>query len=582
MNASDTAINGSKWSLQRCEYIRLQARTRFDKVRSTWQDLGSWAAPHRARYLFNQGLAEGQRVNRHIVDTTHITGLRSFKAGFLEGNTSASRPWFRHRHKNPDVNADPANKEWMDLLTRSCLNVLSTSNFYHAAGQFYSDFGVFNTGAHYFEERNDGYVHFHTLTPGGYFIINNGLGVADILIREFTLTVQALIDTYGKKDKNGQADWSNFSARVKKLYDDGNLSQKITVVHIIMPNDDFNPSEPVALLNKQWISLHYELGSGTGQYYVDGFESGVGLDLRGKNTFLRKWASKRKPFVAGRADSSDNFEYGETGPTLDALGLIKSLNKKAISKDIAIEQIIQPAVQGPANLRKSYISTASRSYVPLDAQAMSQGGIKPITQFNPSISILDSDIADLRRQVSKIYYEDYLTYLSMNPKTRTATEANAVVQEQQLIIGPLLQSLNTTYNNPIIEFVTDYVLFEDPDLPPPPPGLQGQFLRIENISVFASAQRAADLPAIDRYVQSISNLGQLQPQAWDKLNVDKYADLIEDRLYLPAGLNNPKSVVDAKREQAQAQAQRQQMINEHMPALAGAAKDMAAARQSGQ
>lgn len=565
-----------EYSKGHCEYLRQMTKQRFDKVRSTWIDCGKWALPHKIKWLLST--TEGERNNQHIVDSTHILALRSYVAGFLEGNTSAGRPWFRIAHADPDVNRVTENREWLDLFTRRCLIAFSNSNFYHAAGSFYYDFGTFNTGAYYIDEMKTG-LHFHNLTPGAYYCLNNNLGVADILVREFSLTVKALIDTYGSKTSTGSWDWSNFSSRVRKCYEDGNYTQKIDVVHVIKPNEHFNPEQPNALLNKQWISLTYELGGTGGQYYQDGQEFGTtGPDPREKEVYLKKSASKRKPFIVGKSDSDSNFEYGEKGPTLDALGLIKSLNKKAIGKDIALDQMLKPAVQGPASLRKSYISLSPSAFVPLDAQSAAQGGLKPIFQVNPAIAALNQDVTDLRDQVEKLYYADYLLFLTRNPKTRTATETNAVVQEQQLIIGPNLQSLNWTHNIPAVEFVQDYVLHEDPYLPPPPPGLEGEFLRTEFISVFAQAQKAADLPTIDKYIQMISSIGQLNPSIWDKANLDKLADLYEDRLYLPAGLNNPQAKVEAKREQAQAMAQRQQMMQETMPAVAGAAKDLSTAR----
>lgn len=558
------------YSKSQCEYLRLQSKQRFDRVKTSWIECGKWALPHRTRTL--QGQMEGERNNNHIVDSTHILALRSYVAGFLEGNTSASRPWYRIVHADPDVNHNPQNREWLDLFTRRTLNALSQSNFYHSAGAFYYDFGVFNTGAHYIDELPNG-LHFHNLEPGTYYCLNNNIGVADILIREFSLTVKALVDTYGVK-KKGNYIWSNISPAVRKMFEDGLYTQKIDLVHIVRPNLDFNPEEPVAGMNKQWLSMTYELGTTNSQYYQDGSESGIMTpDPQGEQIFLKKSASKRKPFIVGRAESSGNFEYGEKGPTLDALGLIKSLNKKAIGKDIALDQMLKPALQGPASLRKSYISSAPNSYVPLDAQSIAQGGLKPIFQMNPAIAALNQDVSDLRNQVEKLYYADYLLYLTRNPKTRTATETNAVIQEQQLIIGPNLQSLNWTYNSPVVDFVMDYVLDEDPYLPPAPEGLQGEFLRTDFISVFAQAQKAADLPSIDRYAQMIQTVGQLQPQIFDKINLDKLADLYEDRLFLPAGLNNSQSKVDKMREQAQAQAEKQQMMHETIPALAGAAKD---------
>lgn len=561
-------------SKQRCEYLRNLAKERFDRSRVTWLDCGKWASPSRIKWMLSQ--MEGERNNAHIVDVTHILGLRSYVAGFLEGNTSASRPWYRFDTSDDELNEQPDVHLWLDRFTRRTLQVLSTSNFYNAAGQFYYDFGVFNTGAHYIEELRDR-LYFHTLVPGSYYLINNGYNEAVVLVREFSLTVKALVETYGKKDEKGNWDWSNISGQVKKMYNDGNYTTVISIVHLCLQNENFDPSQPQVMLNRPWLSVTYELGGPGGQYYQTGQEFGeISPDPTKKNVYLKVSASKRKPFIVGKSDSGNNYEYGEKGPTLDALGLIKSLNKKAIGKDQALEQMLRPALQGPANLKKSYITTASNSYVPLDPTSLAQKGLKPIFEVNPGLPALIQDVSDLRQQVGKLYYEDFLLYLTQNPKTRTAAETNAVVQEQQLVIGPNLQSLNWTYNVPVVEFIADYVLFEDPVMKrwPIPPQLQGMWLRPEFISVFAQAQKAADLPGIDRYMGMIEQVGQLNPRIWDKANIDKLADLYEDRLFLPAGLNNPQAKVEAMREQAQQAAQKQRMLEQTLPALAGAAKDV--------
>ncbi len=555
------------------EYLRNQAKQQFQKVRGTWIDCGKWALPHRIKWMLSQ--VPGERNNQHIVDSTHILALRSYVAGFLEGNTSASRPWFRIFSKNDDLNEAPENKSWLQHYTDRVLSAFSNSNFYNSAGQFYYDFGTFNTGAHYIDEIMGG-LYFHNLIPGSYFVINNGMGEAVVLVREMSLSVKALVETYGKKNK-GNWDWSNFSSRVRKMYEDGNYTQMIDIVHIVHENEEFDPMKPMVLLNKKWLSCTYELGGSGGQYYQDGMEFGAGMmDDPKDEVYLKESASRRKPFIVGKSDCSGNFEWGEKGPTSDALGLIKSLNKKAIGKDQALEQMLRPPLQGPASLKKSYITTAPNSYVPLDPTSMSQKGLRSIFEINPAIGSIIQDVSDLRQQVEKLYYADYLLYLSQNPKTRTAAETNAVVREQQLVIGPNLQSLNWTYNVPLVEFVMDYVLDEDPYLQPPPPDLSGQFLQAEFISVFAQAQNAADLPAIDRYIAMVEQVGALPGGAhiWDKANLDKLADLYEDRLFLPAGLNNPQGKVDAIRQKALAMQQRQEMIQKNIPAVAGAAKDI--------
>lgn len=561
---------------QHCEFLRFQAKQKFDKVRGTWCDLLRWGMPYKASWILSQ--TPGERKNQHIVDPTHTLALRSCVAGFLEGNTSSSRPWVRIGTRDSDKQDNFENKSWLQHFTSRVSAHLSSSNFYNAAGIFYYDYHVVNTGAHYFEELDNGF-HVHTLIPGSYFVLNNSRGQAVILIREFCLNVKSVVDTYGIKNKDGKVDWSNISSNVKKMYNDGNYSQSVEIVHIVYENPEYDIRTPDAPQNRKWLELTYEAGNNRG---ADNFSSGNAFEEtesdKNEDVFLKRHTTKRKPFIIGK--STEEFEYGEKGPMLDSLGLVKSLNKKAIGKDQALEQMLSPALQGPASLRKSYISHAPNTFVPLDARSMGANQkLEPIFNINPAIGTLLQDVGDMRQMVDKLFYADFLLYLSRNPKTRTAAETNAIVEEQQRIIGPNLQSLNTTYNNPVIEWVMDYVLFEDPYLLPPPESLQGQALVPEYISLFAQAQRAADLPAIDRYAAMIANVSQFDPKILQKINTDKLADLYEDRLYLPTGLNNSQSKVDAMREQAEADMRRQQALHETIPALAGAAKDVSGLQQ---
>lgn len=573
-----------KFDKHHLEYLRIQAKQKFENsVKESWIQCGKWALPNRTQWL--AGEEWGQRNNQHIVDTTHIIALRSYVAGFLEGNTSASRYWARIMHSDPEINKFRPAKEYLDTYTRRVFTNLGNSNFYHAAGMFYYELGTFNTSAYYIDEVKNSFF-FHNLEPGSYYCLNNQFAVANILIREFELTVKAVVEKYGTK-KDGKWDWSNFSSSTRKMYEDGNYTQKVSIVHIVIPNEHFDPNIAAVGSNRQWASLTYEVGNiKGGQYYQNNLDTGVNpIPAVGDDSnqlFLKVKYSKRKPFIVGRSDSGGNFEYGLKGPTLDALGSIKSLNKKAIGKDIALDQMLKPTLQGPASLKKSYITNAPNAYIPLDALSMQQGGLKAVNQINPAIAALNQDVGDLRDQVSKLYYADYLLYLTRNPKTRTAREVDAVVQEQQLIIGPNLQSLNWTHNNPVLDFVMDWTLHEDPYMPEVPEVLQGEFLRTEMVSVFAQAQKAADLPVVDRYMQMIMNVGQIDPSILKKANLDKLADIYEDRLYLPPGLNRDQAEVDAERQQQEAMAQRQQVMTETIPAMAGAARDISVAKQNKQ
>lgn len=559
------------YSKSECEQLRTTLSNEFSSFRSDWIDKLLWVDPSRAKYML--GRQGGKRENHHIVDMTHLLAHRSMVSGFLEGNTSSTRSWFRFAHPDKNINKKENVKVWMQNLNDRCLSVASSSNLYDALASGYSDWGIVDTSCLYIDELPTG-PHFTILGPGTYYLMNDNTGVANVLVREFDLTVKVLVEAYGKR-VNGERDWSNFSTRVKNMYTDGNYTQLIRVCEKVGPNEFFNKDEYEAGSNRKWCSVTYECGADEGVGYNYG---ATDMDMK-NDVFLRIQHRTRKPFIAFRNKSSNNFAYGETGPTTMALGCIKSLNKKAISKDTAIDLMLRPPMQGPASLKKSYLNTNPNSYTAMDAHALAQGGAKQLFQMNPAISVLNEDTADLRNMVRKVYYEDLLLFLSQNPKTRTAEEVRAVMSEQQLVIGPALQALNHTLNNPLVEYLADYVMFEDPYVGPPPEELSGTSLKIVYISVFAQAQRSADLPSIDRYMAAMTNLAQVNPAVWDKVDVDVFADLYEDRLYLPAGLNRSKENAEARRQKNQAEAQRQQQMTEMLPAAARAQKDTAQAQQ---
>lgn len=550
------------------EVLRKDAKSKFEERKADWLEWLLWTLPHRARHLINPTV---DRVQGYpVIDGTHVLAHRSFVAGFLEGNTSASRPWMRYSHPDPDKNRFLPNRQWLDLATNRVLTHLSNSNFYHQAGQFYYDYGAVNTGCHIFKKVGRG-IHVYTLLPGSYYVINNALNEPEMLIREFSMHAMALVKRYGKK-VNGQWDWSNFSSAVKNLWEKSDTTTMIECVEIFCRNKDINLEQSISGTNRPWFNVTYE----TGGSFANGFAQYIS-DPRAKDVVnLEVGYSRRKPFIVGK--SHGDSPYGEMGPTSSSIGLIRSANKKAISKDLALEKMLDPTLQGPAHTRKAYLTTQARKFIPMDATAMSQGGLKTVYDINPAVATLSADVLDIRQQMERFYYADFLLYLSNNPKTRTAEEVREIVTEKQSVIGPNLQTLNWSYNMPIAEYMLDFVIHEDPYLPPPPEDLQGESINTEFTSVFAQVQKAFDLPQINQYVDRWMAIAQLNPAAFDHLNLEVLNRTYEDRYYLPAGLANSKSYVEALQKQAQAQAARQQMI-EALPGAAQASKNFAEAQQ---
>lgn len=565
-------INEKGYSLQDCDRLRNRLKSDFEIHRSTWKELMHWTLPYAGRYLSQSTTQSGSRNNHHIVDPSHILALRSYVAGFLEGNTSASRPWYRLDHRDKLMRKIPSVRQYIDDLSWRSLQIAGSSNLYHALAEAYYYYGVVNTAVIFIEEYPDG-LHFRTLAPGTFYLLNDFRGRANHLVREFPMNVGALVKEYGKKDKNGKIDWSNFTSHVRNFYERGDYNQVVMVCNVIKPNDKYDVNQPEVELNRPWISLTYEMVNGN-ETIPEMMNERYLKNEDGTDKFLRIGAFQRKPFIAFNSTNLNNCPYGEFGPTYVGIGLIKSMNKKAITKDVALEQMVRPTTQGPASIKKSYMTLSPGGNIPLnDAQQLS-GGLKRVFEISPAIQALVNDSDSLTNIINKIYYQDFLLYLTQNPKTRTAREVAAVQSEQQLVIGPNLQSLNWTLNKPLVEYLVNYVIFEDPFIGPPPPELQGESLDPVFISLFAQSQKSADLPSIEKYVGMVANLAPVDRAIVDKLDVDFLADLLDDRLYLPPGLNRDQGKTDAIREKREQQLQQAQQLQETVPALAGAAKDL--------
>ena len=557
---------------KKCEYIRQTSYERRQRMRAQWQENLRWTSPYKLANLFFKD-PTATFTNKHIIDPTHLSAKDTLRAGLLEGNTSASRPWFDVGTGNRSVDLEPQNHKWLDTLTKKCLSILANSNFYWAAIHFYDDFIDVENACFLIEELTvpEKKLHFQVLPPGTYSVLNNNQGAPVTLIREFTLTVKALVDEYSIVNKNGSADHSMFPLEIRTAYERGNYDVQYGVINIITENEDYDSTQPMLMLNKPWISKSYLTGQdniGSSRYGLLE-SSGYGSEdfSATGDKFLRIEAYRRKPFILAKSFSFLSFEYGRLGPTTLSLPLIRSLNKKSLSKDVALDKMIDPPTQGPASIKKSYLTTAAKGYIPVDQRSASAGeGVRPVFEINPQIYELTNSVMDERNLVNSLYFKNYLLHLINNPKTRTATETDAVVQEQRLAIGPYLQSLTWGANTPIVEYVIDYAIHEDADIEDPPSGLITRSLRPRYISLFAQSQMSADIPLMNDFLEILKFIADMMPGVRDYFDPAGLANFFNDRYFLPHGIKRSDAQVEAIQQQRAAKEEQQLKIQQAIEA----------------
>jgi hypothetical protein len=117
-----------------------------------------------------------------------------------------------------------------------------------------------------------------------------------------------------------------------------------------------------------------------------------------------------------------------------------------------------------------------------------------------------------------------VSYFDSNtPHTGARTMFEARLEEKLLMLGPVLERLHNELLDPLIR-LTFNDLLEAGAIPPPPPALNGQPIRVEFVSMLAQAQRAVGTASTDRFVSNLGVVAGFKPDVLDKFDADKWVD----------------------------------------------------------
>ena len=153
----------------------------------------------------------------------------------------------------------------------------------------------------------------------------------------------------------------------------------------------------------------------------------------------------------------------------------------------------------------------------------------------------------------------------------TATEVQVRYELMQRLLGPTLGRLQSEFLNPIVERAF-YSMLRGNALPPMPEVLQqiGGDLDIEYVGPLARSQKMDEVTSIQRAIDGIMQLAQVNPEVLDIVDVDKAGRTISDRLGAPADMLRGAEQVGELRQSRQQQQQAQAEMEQGQQELAGA------------
>lgn len=457
--------------------------------RPVWQDLADYILPTRKNIVTKR--TPGASQTDKLVDSTapdSAIKLAAFIAGSL---TNMAIRWFSLKMRSEELNNDKETSVWLDSCAEEIYLALRQSNFNTESQELYTDLAVFGTGCMLIEEKEAdgkefGGYRFRTEAIGTYVIGENADGLVDTLMRMVSMPVSAAAQRFGKE---------KLSEASRKLLEK-NPDASIDIVHAIVPRH----TAPGKLKkNKPWAS-----------YYIE-YE---------KKNILDEGGYDENPAVVVRWSKTAGEDYGR-GPGHIALPDIKTLNKADELTLRGWAKIIAPPLKAREDGVLGRVRTQPESINivrDMDAlQPMEQGGKWDV---NAALT------TDRRASIRRMFFADQL---QLPDKTIiTATEVDRRIELMQQILGPTMGRLEYEYLNPLISRC--FKLLLRAGVLPPPPQKVIEFTQQRQVEIdveyegpLARAQRGGELQALNRLMQGVAPIIQLNPNSQILDNLDEDA-----------------------------------------------------------
>ena len=500
-----------------------------------WRDLADYLIPRRYKWLITPNqMARGSEINQHILDSSGTLAARNLAAGLMTGCSDPTKQWFRLRLGHLDSTKTTPISLWLAEVERILMLIFQESNFYDSLAVAYFDLVVFGTAVIIIYEDFDNVIRCYNPCAGEYYLDCSDRLTDNVLMREFTYTVDQVVEMFGVE---------NCSAQIQRLYNEGgaSLTRELVVAHCLEPNTDgrkygVSPSF-------KYREIYWEWGGSASPQGGSSYAPGA-LRVRGYHEL---------PFSAPRWDLVSNDAYGRS-PGMDALPDIKQLQLETRRKAQAIDKLVNPPMVADIQLKNQPASLlpGGVTYIAGTMQN-ARPGFAPAYLVNPPVKEIAEDLQEVRNRIAETFYNNLFQTISQY-ETRsnvTATEIDARRAEAMVMLGPVLERINRELLgvavNRTFEIASRAGIF-----PPAPPQYQGGELTVDFVSMLELAQDAAQAGGIERVFQLIGSLEGINPEAGDNVDMDygieKFSSLVN---------NDPKLIRTEAAVQQIRQAKRQ-------------------------
>jgi hypothetical protein len=478
----------TKEQMQRLGRVRETLRTDRERWDSLWLSIAKRISPYHGDWSDSSPTSEGMVDIRDNFDNTAMKASNRLADGIQGYACGRTISWFRLAYEREDLNEVDEYKKYLQKSEKIMYKDLAKSNFYDECRSFIKCGADFGTAIMLRENNNKRNLPcYRTLHPKNALIQENAFGEVDTLFRDFWLSTEDIKDYFKG---------------------------------CLLPSQISQCEE----LTKLWKIIHYVAASTRYQLDIKGKEPYVSLYYAeiDKEFPIKEERFKYKPFYAWRwARSYIGDIWGVDAPGMLELANANQLNGMQKDKFRLSQLTARPPIKRTEGLLVNFVPGGL-----IDIRSGQDFQPQPITG---NLAWLTDDIKSMKDSTRETYYSDFFLVLTENiDRMKTATEVAGLQDEKSALLSSFFGRLATEFLEPVLEdLFASEITFKKLDAPPS--AIASSDLAVDFISPLAMIQkRAHELSTTKAFMAEILPLAEIRPDVLDKIDIDKYVDVVAD------------------------------------------------------
>lgn len=523
-------------------------KTKRSEFEIDWRDISKFLSPSTGVFSTDPKSAKDRR--RYTYPKDNMNGkpqryMRDLATSLVATLCPPDSRWFGYRVDN--MTADEQSwlyKSSLCVMQKFQANGISsflTSLFYEA--------GLYGLGVITEEKSNKTGLDFGKMTCGEYYLAEDFEGNENVLYHPFCMSAEQLKQWFG---------YDALPQSLKQDLDNGNGFTEYNCVQAVEPNPDYLPAFKNEF-NKPFISV----------VWIEGVnDDECVLEMKGMDDF---------PFVVFHWYDKTTSVYTQ-GIGHDIIGDVKELQETEKDTVRARKKNIAPPLKADPALRTAGLKTGSNEITYTNIK----DGVSPLYTTNFPTGEGVNQSREIDERLAYLTFKNLFSFLMSNPKTRTAEEVKKISQEELIALAGVIQNAMRALSA-LCERAFKIGL-EAGWLPDNmPSSLRGKVMTVSFHSLLAQSMSLSELVLLERWIQFVSVVGAMNPNAARKPDVMKIVDTYAEKLDIDQSLIVPTEDVEKQiRAEAEARAAAERAVQEPMAekSMSEAVKNYAAAGET--